>query len=263
MSLTSNDSSAVVAAAMLVAAAEFNREVVGLPIPRTPQVLDKQRLRWATSAIEEELIEFQDATKAGNVVEAADALVDLVYFALGRLVEMGVPAQAVFDEVQRANMTKQRGTLSKRPGSKGYDAVKPAGWQAPNHDWLLSFSLDDIEAIQERALKWDSLSPVFKQAHELRITKGEDYNNVPGGRDAYFQFGHVSYVHMLLTKTLRLQSLLRHMNDGKAPNHEGIYDSVVDLANYSSYYGEALSDGRLTAFPIGAPLSLAGSGFGS
>lgn len=256
--LTKNEVAAHVVAHMLCGVADFNQQVTGLPIPSRPETLGRQRLRWALSAMEEEIEEFRVATLAGDVEEAADALMDLAYFALGRLTEMGVPARAVFDEVQRANLTKERGTLSKRPGSLGHDAVKPAGWQGPNHAWLLELDIDEVERIQERAARWDSLSPAFKRAHELRLTKGEDYNNVPGGRDAYFPFGHASYVHMLDTKVLRLQSLTRHMGEGRAPNFEGMGDSVVDLLNYGSYYFEALTDGRLRMdAPMAAPLSLA------
>ena len=90
---------AAIAARMLVKVAEFNREVVALPIPETPQVLGEQRRTWANAALQEELKEFNDAADAGDVLEAADALIDLVYFALGRLVEMGVPATAVWLDI--------------------------------------------------------------------------------------------------------------------------------------------------------------------
>jgi hypothetical protein len=34
---------------------------------------------------------------------------------------------------------------------------------------------------------------------------------------------------------------------GKAPNFEGLEDSVVDLINYATYYAEAMADDRITA----------------
>lgn len=239
---------AAIAARMLAKVAEFNREVVALPIPETPQVLGEQRLTWANAALQEELKEFNDAVDAGDVLEAADALIDLVYFALGRLVEMGVPAVAVMDEVQRANMDKQQGELSKRPGSMGHDAVKPAGWRAPDHAWLLGFSLADVRELvslrAERAER-EAMSPVWLELQALREAKGKDYNDVPGGRDAYFPYGHFSYAHMLQTKNLRVQSLLAAMQKGRQVNFEGLYDTVKDLVNYGTYYAEAMRDGRL------------------
>ena len=239
---------AAIAARMLVKVAEFNREVVALPTPETPQVLGEQRRTWANAALQEELKEFNEAADAGDVLEAADALIDLVYFALGRLVEMGVPATAVMDEVQRANMDKERGELSKRPGSMGHDAIKPAGWQAPDHAWLLGFTLADLadlRRLREQEAQREALSPVWLRLQSLREAKGKDYNDVPGGRDAYFPFGHLSYAHMIHTKELRLQSLLKAMQTGRPVNFEGILDTVEDLINYATYYAEAMRDGRL------------------
>jgi predicted HAD superfamily Cof-like phosphohydrolase len=41
-----------------------------------------------------------------DVVEVADAAIDILYVTFGLLVEMGVDAEALFDEVQRSNMSK-------------------------------------------------------------------------------------------------------------------------------------------------------------
>lgn len=233
---------AALVARMLSKVETFNRDVVALPIPEVPTVMSPSRVEWSKTALNEELKEFDDACEAGDVLEAADALIDLVYFALGRLVEMGVPAAAVMDEVQRANMDKERGELSKRPGAMGHDAVKPDGWVQPDHSWLLSFTLADVG----KSRSWDTISPVFKRIHDLREAKGADYNDVPGGRDAYFPYGHLSYAHMLHTKELRLQSLLRAMSSGRPVNFEGILDTVQDLVNYGAFYAEAMLDGRLS-----------------
>lgn len=239
---------AAVVARMLAKVEQFNRDVIDLPIPLTPTVLSPERHNWSMVALKEELAEFTSAVAADDVLEAADALIDLAYFALGRLVEMGVPAQAVFDGVQQANMAKRKGELSKRPGSLGHDAVKPAGWTPPDHDWILSFSLLDVtELARLRQAERDreAISPVWLELQELRESKGRDYNDVPGGRDAYFPFGHFSYAHMLQTKNLRIQSLLSAMQKGRPVNHEGLYDTVRDLVNYGTYYCEAIRDGRL------------------
>lgn len=240
---------AAVAARMLDKVEQFNVEVCALPIPAEPSIMDPQRLEWANTAMQEELTEFNGACEAGDVLEAADALIDLVYFALGRLIEMGVPATAVMDEVQRANMGKRRGELSKRPSSKGHDAVKPEGWTPPDHAWLLGFTLADLadlRRLREREQQREALSPVWLRLQALREAKGKDYNDVPGGRDAYFPFGHLSYAHMIHTKELRLQSLLKAMQTDRQVNFEGILDTVEDLINYATYYAEAMRDGRLS-----------------
>ena len=221
----------------------FNRLVTNVPVPDVPTVLNRERLQWANTAFEEEMTEFNQAVNDEDVLEAADGLIDLVFFALGRLGEMGIPAKAVWEGVAAANLLKKQGSLAKRPGSMGHDAVKPDGWAPPNHSFLLGFSLADVG----KARMFDELSPVFQDLTRLRAAKGADYNDVPGGRDAYFPYGHHSYAHMLNTKHLRLQSLLRAMDTGKPTNFEGILDTVKDLVNYGAFYAEAMMDGRLNA----------------
>lgn len=108
---------------------DFNRKICGLKYPKRPQSLDAERKEWACTALAEELFEFKNAN---NIADEADALIDLMYFAGGRLHEMGLSGQELFDEVHKANMAKQRGSLAKRPGSKGHDAIKPVGWRAPD-----------------------------------------------------------------------------------------------------------------------------------
>lgn len=235
---------AAVTAAMLTKVDAFNRQVLDLPIPSTPKTLDAKRARWAELAMLEEVGEFMEACHDKDTVGAADALIDLVYFALGRLVEMGVPAMAVFDEVHRANMDKERGTLAKRPHSKGFDAVKPSGWQGPDHSWLLDFDLARAEQTLQQSEQWQQLSPFLKDAAQLRVSKGNDYNTGTA-LDDYFPLGHLSYFQMILVKYLRIKSLLVLMASGRSPNHEALLDSVRDLSNYLTYYGERLIRGDL------------------
>ena len=106
----------------------FNNNILGLPIPVRPQMLAGDRLQWAITAFEEEA---QELCEANTVEDQADAVADLVYFALGRLQEMGVDAYPLFAEIQRANMAKVKGEKSTRPGSLGFDAIKPDGWVPP------------------------------------------------------------------------------------------------------------------------------------
>lgn len=58
----------------------------------------------------------------------ADALIDLCYVAKGTGVMLGLPWQQLWADVQRANMTKVRGTTHR---GNLVDCVKPAGWQPP------------------------------------------------------------------------------------------------------------------------------------
>lgn len=124
--------------------ARFAEEVLGLPIPVEPSRLDPVRKRWASAAMHEELAEF---LQADELEDELDALLDLVYFALGRVVEMGILPGPAFEAVHQANMTKRRGELSKRPGSLGYDAVKPEGWEPPDLKPFLTIRRPDLDAL--------------------------------------------------------------------------------------------------------------------
>jgi dephospho-CoA kinase len=128
---------------------QFNQDIIGLPIPDSPSRLDPGRKKWASRALSEELTEFVEAAELEDEV---DALVDLAYFALGRIIEMGVVPGAAFEEVHAANMAKVRGELSKRPDSKGFDAIKPDGWQPPNLLPYLALSRQQVRAAYAAAL---------------------------------------------------------------------------------------------------------------
>mgnify|MGYP002513750868 CR=1 FL=1 len=74
---------------------------------------------------------------SNNIEEALDAIIDLIYFAIGRAYEMGI-TQAQFRQcwnlVQQKNMAKKRGT--KNRGTE-QDACKPDGWIAPDFSGVL------------------------------------------------------------------------------------------------------------------------------
>ena len=229
---------AAVVSRMLLGVEKFQQDVIAFPVPETPKLLSKKRGEWAVGAIQEELTEFEQALADKDILEAADALIDLVYFALGRLIEMGIPPQMVFDEVQRANMDKERGELAKRPGSQGYDAIKPEGWLPPDHSRLLTVTAETLD----KAARYDTMSPVLQKVVELRAKKGQDYNAGPQLKD-YFPFGHVSYAQMVHLKTTRIHSLLAVLAQGKKPNFEGLLDTLEDLINYTTFYAEAVVAG--------------------
>ncbi len=92
-----------------------------------------EMLQYRIKFLREELKEFEDAVESGNDVEAFDALLDLVYVAMGTAYVCNFPWNEGWEYVQAANMLKQRvnsADESKR-GSQ-YDVVKPDGWIAPN-----------------------------------------------------------------------------------------------------------------------------------
>jgi len=110
---------------------EFHKNVVKIPFPKKARMLPKARLAFAYCAFDEETLEMLEAN---DFNEQADAILDLIYFAIGRLYEMGIPAdkaEKFFNNVHEANMNKLRGKTKR--GSED-DAAKPEGWIPPFHD---------------------------------------------------------------------------------------------------------------------------------
>lgn len=88
--------------------------------------------------LREELDEFKAAYEKGDSVEMIDALVDLVYVALGTADMMNANWQDHWNEVQRANMTKERAqSASDSKRGSSLDVIKPEGWTGPDHQMIL------------------------------------------------------------------------------------------------------------------------------
>jgi len=252
----------------------FNRDIIGLTVPTQPTQLSPQRKEHALDHMQEELDEFSTSTAIDDEV---DAILDLVYVALGRLVEMGVASRPVFEEVHAANMRKHRGAIAKRPNSAGHDAVKPEDWTPPNltpyltlgqdmiwaalswnkrdRNWKVSHaefskSLEDRVTLETAIVKifpwFEHMPQVHRELAELRMKKGQDYNVGGPTIPDYFPFGHKSYAQMVHVKSLRVQSLLAVEDAGRTPNFEGLRDTLMDILNYATFYIEALDRGDLT-----------------
>jgi len=204
--------------------AEFYGTVLKFDVPdkgARGEMLEKERFEFALTALREEVEEFEDAS---DYLGQVDALVDIVYFAVGRLLEMGVPFGPAWDEVHRANMGKRRGGKGR---DTEVDAAKPDGWTPPDLTWLLG-----------------PLEP-FLAASRLSARKDEDYNRGPVRRDDYFPFGLTSYAHELHKKTLRLVSLAagqRFERLDATPVTDTVEDTLLDLMNYAAYCWEWLKD---------------------
>ena len=79
----------------------------------------------------EETAEWLDAHLRNDLVAAADAWGDRLYVLLGDAVSTGLPAQDVFDEVHRSNMSKQC-----KSSNRG-KAVKGSSYRRPQLDEVL------------------------------------------------------------------------------------------------------------------------------
>jgi len=83
------------------------------PILPEPIIPEAKRCALRVSLIAEELKELQEAIENQDIVEVADALCDIQYVLSGAILEFGLGEKfkALFDEVQRSNMSKACNTV--------------------------------------------------------------------------------------------------------------------------------------------------------
>ncbi len=86
--------------------AEFHR-AFGVDAPDVPCLISDEIRNLRENLITEELWEYYEACKAGDIVAIADALADLAYVVIGTAVTHGLTRfDEIFSEVHRANMRK-------------------------------------------------------------------------------------------------------------------------------------------------------------
>lgn len=131
---------------------DFHR-FFGHSIARNPKFLTEERFSNRLKWQDEERTEFIDAINAKDITEAADALVDQVYFILGTAVEMGIPFDHIWKLVHKANMAKgyRESHFATCPLNREHEVpvkcdcgavkykedgktAKPEGWKAPDSD---------------------------------------------------------------------------------------------------------------------------------
>lgn len=108
-------------------------EKFGLEFMGGPRHLPPDLQEFRSKFLKEELQEYFEAVESRDLPKQLDALVDLVYVALGTAYYQGFNFNEAWRRVQKANMAKvraQRAEDSKR--GHAFDVVKPPGWQAPN-----------------------------------------------------------------------------------------------------------------------------------
>lgn len=105
-----------------------------------PQPWDDTLIEFRARFLQEELDEFNEGVEEHDHAKMADALIDLVYVALGTALVLGYPWQALWDDVQRANMSKERAARDGSNSARGsaWDVVKPEGWRPPETEVELS-----------------------------------------------------------------------------------------------------------------------------
>ena len=101
---------------------------IGEMVHNVPGHLSEKKLDERIVFIEEEFMEFRDAAGAQDLEQMADALIDMVYVIKGTALMLGLPWERLWDEVHRANMAKEPGSVK---GRMRRDAIKPPHWKPP------------------------------------------------------------------------------------------------------------------------------------
>lgn len=92
-------------------------------------------MNFRIKMMQEELDETKAAFKNKDQEEMVDGIIDMCVFAIGTLEVFGVDANKAWDEVLKANMSKEVGIKEGRPNPLGLpDLVKPEGWEGPSHE---------------------------------------------------------------------------------------------------------------------------------
>jgi predicted HAD superfamily Cof-like phosphohydrolase len=98
---------------------------------------NSELINFRTAFLMEELAEYTNAITKKDAAGALDALVDIVYIALGTAWLFNLPFEKAWNEVQKANMNKIR--AKDKTGKRGtkFDVVKPKDWKAPNIEKII------------------------------------------------------------------------------------------------------------------------------
>lgn len=126
---------------------EFHRVFARTPHPTVPTLLTpyqvERRVTWCAE-------EGQETREATTIAGQADGWIDMIYFALGGLDEMGLDPSPLWDIVHAANMAKRQPDGSVRRDPVTGKTLKPADWQDPGP--LIEAEIDrQIAAAQRRA----------------------------------------------------------------------------------------------------------------
>lgn len=170
---------------------EFNECVVNLQGVRLAKCLAPQRVEWFKNVLAEEAQEFEDARINKDCKAMLDALVDAVYFILGRVQECGFTEKQwdkAFSYVHNCNMQK-------KPGNKGrgsdMDAIKDSTWQGP--EGLIEAMLNETGYYGNLKTQDDTLD--YKPRHQM--TEEEINKAVYGTKEGK----PVSMFNELISKT--------------------------------------------------------------
>ena len=109
---------------------EFN-QAFDIPKLDSPDIGPEELIELRIKLLREEVEEYAEAARAGDLVEVIDALADIGYILGGTILNHGMQNiyDDAFDEVHRSNMAKLvDGKVLRREDGK---VMKPQGWTSP------------------------------------------------------------------------------------------------------------------------------------
>lgn len=136
----------------IFAAVRLFHDKMGLPRDRLPETVERggpprlltaEEYQYRYKFLVEELNEFQEAHLNGDIAQAAGELLDLVWVAIGTIYYMRVEPECLWQEIERANMTKRRavaGEVGTKQETRGKleKIVKPKDFVPPRLTAALS-----------------------------------------------------------------------------------------------------------------------------
>lgn len=219
---------------------------------------DGNFLEFRGNFLKEELREFFEAIDNNEPQKAVDALVDLCVVAIGTLDLGGVDTDKAWDEVLDKNMKKETGENSTRPGSGGFDLVKPEGWTPPNHEGNTGYFDSAIEQLLKKreVLKEQNLLDNGIPSHVRTIDRFREFalskDNAYNGNDtdeshaSYYPDGIDNIAYELFKKIKRLRNGLKKFKQGNSNPlvEESLHDGFRDISIYSAI-GDTYMRGEL------------------
>ena len=109
---------------------EFN-QAFDIPKLDSPDIGPEELIELRIKLLREEVEEYAEAARAGDLVEVLDALADIGYILAGTILNHGMQNiyDDAFDEVHRSNMAKLvDGKVLRREDGK---VMKPQDWTPP------------------------------------------------------------------------------------------------------------------------------------
>lgn len=146
--------------------AEFHR-TFHLPVLETPTIPSPERCALRVNLLQEELDELKEAIEAKDITGVADALSDIQYVLSGAILEFGLADKfkALFEEVQRSNMSKVCADLSTAEATVEFYNQKDGtkGFIEESHHGFLVYRESDKKVLKSVAYSPADLEKILEE----------------------------------------------------------------------------------------------------